>query len=255
MIRTRCNGYDLNLKNWPTAIFILLVFLACHLHAQKVCPSPLQGAFYSASKGANFLKSNKKFTYKCYYIDEKLDTLSEELLTIQNTEKPNPLSASQSMAIYTFDYSQTDTTLFYPTEHNQRLKWLKQIEAGVVNNGESFYIHPIQSNQYYLTEVAPPPFYCFGCVVKMSTFKIRPAWGKFKGLMKVEYSPSTKTSLEIEGKKYDDCEKIFSKSNHSKKGKSTLTFYVDKSFGFVKMDYYFFNKHQIIFNLIKVEDI
>jgi hypothetical protein len=202
-------------------------------------------------QGPSFFVVNQTFVYKAVYVNEKNDTISNELIEIKNTGEPWKVDPRQTRAVYTY-HPEFKDELFLPTLHKLPLDRIKETKEGIIDNGQELYIHPIRKNQYYLTEIAPSLNYIKGkYFVSNSKTQIGQGWGAFKGTLKSKYEKKGFEDVQINGSNYENCEKFYALGKH-RLGKSSITYYVHAKYGFVKMHYQFFNKHQIIFSLVEV---
>ncbi len=237
MILIPCNGCSIDIR-----MVCKILVLVCTLIDAKIY-----------GQVPHYFKKNVKYVYSSYYINENNDTLSVEKIGIQNSGEHYEKDTNQLLAVYSYSSKVIDTNLFYPTEHKLPIKWVVNAKEGIIDNDDMFWMHPFRMNQYYLTEIAPSPMHYYNGIVKRSKLKIK-GWGDFEGILKEKYIFLGSKDIDIEGRRYDGCEKIYSIGRH-RKGKSTNTFYFHRSYGFVKMDYKFFNKHRIVFNLHEIIEV
>ncbi len=201
------------------------------------------------AQSPKFFLTNKVFVYRAVYLNNRLDTLSDEIIELRNTGEKWTLDSKQFVAEYIYHPS-SDASNFLPTLNKIPLNMVEQAKEGIIDNGRELWIHPFRSNQYYLTEIAPmPKYFSDGTYIVKNKTIIGEGWGTFRGVVRNKFYKKGFENVEVGNKIYENCEKIYAVGKH-RLGTSTVTFFVHNKYGFVKLHYHFFNKQQIIFSLI-----
>lgn len=202
--------------------------------------------------------SLKTYKYKALFINAKGDTISKEDITIYSTGKPWEVQNSQTL-IKIFYFTQ-DSTLAkienpcFKRKKKSRIYRVIEERTGAIETDSLIWFHPPRSNQYLYTEVAPFPQIIphkleIGQSWESGIMFILFGWGKFKGRVKSSYKVEQKVLGEYMRTQLDNCWEVSSISEHSKLGKSYLNFVFHQDFGFVKLDYLFFDGNKIILEL------
>ncbi|MBL4862721.1 MAG: hypothetical protein JKY09_06870 [Crocinitomicaceae bacterium] len=239
---------------------IILVFSSLGIQAQHNASDKLK---YKDLKIFNYLK---EYQYRAIYIDSNGDTLSDEKIIVQPTAEVSPRHHSQTLLKYFYNYSDEDSVRLsakpinetaFTKEHNT-IKWRKRILEGAIENEHELWIHPFRANQYSLTEIAPFPEVHIHLednhTWKAHTF-ITKSWGTFKGKVKSNYVMNKAGKRIYKFASLDDCWKLKAEGKHSKLGTNILTYYYHAAYGFLEMNYEFYNKQKMFFVLEKVKTI
>lgn len=215
---------------------------------------------------AKIWKPNLEFHYRALYLDADGDTITGETIVMIPTGEANPLQKKmQTLAEYRYDYSHDDSVKLAadPIHANAFTKkygtiiWRRSIKEGIKENEDELWMHPFRINQYVLTEVAPFPTARFplteGRSWKTLTF-IGKGWGTFRGRTIDRFTVKGKTTRQVGIGQLAGCQLIEASSKHKKLGESQARFYFHPDYGFVEMDYHFYNGQRMIFSLEQVVD-
>lgn len=220
--------------------------------------------------------SNKTYTYEAIYIEPNGDTLTNETIIINPLGEPWVFQKSQTSYEIIFSPDSAKLKSFVmPINSRQKRRnkfikkmakkgkiwdfpWQKKGTTGAIETNSSVWIHPIRSNQYVYTEVAPFP------EVKFNHLKIGGAWSSgleilfgwdnFKGSVKSDFEVVEKINYSYQTLELVNCWQINSKAVHSELGVSTNDFLFHEEHGFVEMRYTFYNGVRVDFRMIKIDD-
>lgn len=221
----------------------------------------------------------KHYTYSAVYIQSNGDTLTNEVIEL--IPKSRPWSWQWSQRTVKIVYRPDTTNLLdWKNPISWRLKFYEDLKkewelkgkkwtgvwqinkrTGVIENEKYIWMHPFRSNQYIYTEIAPFPLVGFSKLRSGETYsnwiqignpitETERGWGEFSGRIEKTYTVVDTTSFEIENKKIDSCWIIHSVGNHSSLGENCNDFIFSKEYGFVQMDYSFYDGVQIQFKMI-----
>lgn len=238
-------------------VIMILVFSSLSIQAQNNTTNELK---FKNLKIFNYLK---EYQYRAIYIDSNGDTLSDEKIIVQPTGKVSPRHHSQTLLKYVYNYSTKDSIrlsakAIHETAHtkaNNTIKWGKRTLEGAIESEHEFWIHPFRANQYALTEIAPFPeahIHQEEVHTWSSHTFVTKDWGIFKGKVKSKYTMNKVGKRKYEFASLEDCWEIKATGKHNKLGESTLKCYYHEDYGFVEMNYEFYNKQKMFFVLEKV---
>ncbi len=204
-------------------------------------------------------KEGKNYHYKAIYLSSNNDTLSNSYVNMETTglRRPDADSEKQDLVYYVFPNYQADSVkLSNHFVNKERQYWTGKNGQGVIENVENVWMHPIQSNQYKFTEVAPFPDVYFplqkGTKWDNSVTGIN-GWGEWDGqTVKCKYKITGQAAYLL-GDLELDCWIVKSTSRCSS-GKSKLTTLFNEEYGFVKMEYQNYEKEKLVFELINVDE-
>ena len=201
-----------------------------------------------------WLSPGSKYYYQACYLNEHGDTLSSEEISIQITDERWEWDSAQIKVI--FDYLGTidNKSAFEPAIDGVDLIWESQEITGIKAFSYMVFMHPFRSKQYYLTEIAPFPKFvrtAIGAKWKSALF-IGEGWGEFTGKSKRVYKASALEDYKTDRLHITSCTKVNAFSRH-RLGKSSLDYLYHSNYGFVQMNYIFFNGHQLLIHLIHAE--
>jgi len=254
----------------PFLLFIILI--ACSGEKDRTLNAPpIPESLDTLSDdyhGTNLLKIRKIFRkgivyhYNAKYSDEKGKTITNSTVRIiPEGERWEMQPEFQDLIKIELDPSENDfeKTIANPVNktypHDER--WTDENWEGVIENEKQVWMHPIRTNQYIFTEVAPFPEVVFPLESgKKWTGGIGGlgGWGDWDGMdigstyeviiqKKVHLKVGTMLVWEIKANSTFDL------------GESTVIFYFNEDYGFVKMDYTNFLGQKLVFELEKVTEI
>lgn len=217
--------------------------------------------------GLTVFDSLKEYHYKAIYIGIDGDTLSNEKIVLKPTGKPWKFQKSQTAYRVIYKYSKEDSIkiskLPNPTSVGRRKQkpifLEKEVTTGALENPHELWMHPFRENQYVYTEIAPFPD------VRKDSLEIGAQWktrlnimiglGSFKGKVNCQYNVVGKGDRKYKNLLLKDCWEIESTGTHSKLGVSQLNFYYHKKYGFVELNYRFYDGTIIQFSLLDVIEL
>lgn len=210
--------------------------------------------------------ANRTYHYHAVFVSPTGDTLSQERITLQPSREPwafqkKTQTAFQVVYNYTLQDSLTFLTHTNPktkrSDKPERYLWEKQETTGAIENKQSVWIHPIRSNQYNYTEIAPFPSVKLDSLQAgewQNTMLILMGWGAFKGKSINHYQVKKQETRQYGALTLPNCWLIHAVGEHSKLGKSYLDFYFHPQYGFTEMRYRFYDGTRISFVLEQVLD-
>ncbi len=209
-------------------------------------------------KVRRIFKAGKTYHYKAIYLTSNNDTLSNRFVLMKTTgERWERQPEKQDLIYFEFPNYKTDSIKLSKHDINKEVQnWNSQTGEGIVENIEQVWMHPIRTNQYKFTEVAPFPKVNLplqkGKKWEGTTTGII-GWGEWDGqTVKCKYKISGK-EIYLLGDLKIDCWVIKSVGKCSS-GKSKLTTLFNEEYGFVKMEYQNYEKEKLVFELIKMEE-
>ena len=166
--------------------------------------------------------------------------ISTENVLLGLKDTPWEYDSSQLAACYHYDSTTTipeelGLGYFCYGENKYELERDKEDETGYYYNDSSFWIHPIRSNQYRYTEIAPFPYIKFNETVGnswSSSKEIGEGWCELAGKTKEEYILKSKSII----KKGIKCYWVHATSIHPL-GNSSVDFFFSKKRGLVLSKY------------------
>ena len=204
--------------------------------------------------------SLKLYEYEAIFINSKGDTLTKEKITIKSMNVPWEYQKSQNKLYYQYFPDSIGLKYFVdPMKKNRKLKkrdWDKYEETGVIENDSCFWMHPFRSNQYVYTQIAPFPNVDFeNGKIKNESLSNRLnlfGWSTFKGVIKSNYSLGSIINYNLNDQILYNCFEINAEGVHNKLGVSYLKTIFNKEYGFLEMNYLFYDKTQIKIRLKNV---
>lgn len=205
--------------------------------------------------------AKKSYNYEAIFTDKNGIIVSKELINLLPLEEPWKWDKNQTSFKVKYNYTPKDSIAFLsyinPISKNPKKPkpyiWYKSIITGAVENDSTVWMHPFRDNQYEHTEIAPFP------EIKKSLLKIEYGWknalnimiggGNFKGKVISTYTVIKKEDKAYGNLNLKDCWLIHAVGEHDKLGKSYLDFYYHPEYGFVEMNYKFYDGVKISFIL------
>jgi len=204
------------------------------------------------------------YNYVALFINAKGDTLSKENILIKPSGKPWKFDKKQTAFSVSYNYTIEDSLTFLhhinpqtkKTKKPKQYIWYRYITTGAIENNEQIWMHPIRDNQYNYTEIAPFPSIKLDSLHNKGTWSnktiILMGWGAFNGNVTNDYMVVKKEERQYGDLLIDNCWLIQSIGEHSKLGKNYLDFYFHATYGFVEMNYRFYDGTRISFVLSEV---
>lgn len=200
----------------------------------------------------NYWAKGRIYRYNSIFKDRLGYAVTSDSVNIIPTGNIWEIDTKQTLANYVIKFDSSDSSRLASNPLNGvRKVWRKNYQEGVISNDTLLWMHPIRSNQYVLTEVAPFPMVKFPISEGRSwknTLWIYKAFGTFEGTVECVYKVD---KPELRKYTFDEilCWKIEANAMHDKLGLSTITIYFNEKIGFVEFDYHFFNDMTLNFTL------
>jgi hypothetical protein len=200
----------------------------------------------------NFWAKGRIYYYEAIFKDSIGNVVTSENINIIPTGVIWEIDTKQTLANYEIKFDSSDSTRLASNPLNGVKKaWRKNYQEGVISNDTLLWMHPIRSNQYVLTEVAPFPMVKFPTTEGrnwQNTLWIYKAFGTFEGTVECNYKVEKQ---EIRKYAFDEilCWKIEAIATHDKLGTSKITIYFNEKIGFVEFSYHFYNGMTMNFTL------
>lgn len=223
----------------------------------------------------NHFSSEKEYHFRAIYIDEKGDTITNEIVEMNPLDRRWVGQPSVQEAVkYTYntnpnDYDQFKSPMPYIYESNLsnlekdgHLKIQSSEKTGAYFNGQAYFLHPPRTNQYHMLRYAAYPKMEFECLTDSTTsfYFIQRPLGEVKYQHHYIVTP-LKDSLtfcnttKTKAWKVQTTSEVTGLSEYWQKLRihsSTCEAIFSKELGFVKMHHTFENGIKIQFDLIKV---
>lgn len=232
-----------------------------------------------AQRELEIFNQKKVFTYDAFFIEKSGDTLTKEILVLKGNENPWQFQKTQTeLEIFYEPDSSALVSFVYPLmAERERIKrnlskaktkkswanytWLMMKETtGKIENDTILWFHPPRSNQYIYTYLSAYPEVRFNELKiggnwqsKISIVKGYPNNEEFVGTVTNNFVVKDKLTTTVAGNSIENCWLIESSDIHSKLGESFSTFVFDeKYYGFIRMEFEYYNGIRIILNLKEV---
>lgn len=221
----------------------------------------------------------KTFIYEVCFIEKNGDTLTKEKIKIRGNEKPWAYQKSQSeldiyyepdyrgLMKFTHPFKAEKKRIERNTLKSKTKKswanytWIQKKETtGKIENDTLIWFHPPRFNQYVYTYLSAYPEVKFselkmGGNWKSKVFIMRgfPSNEEFVGSVENDFKVVGMVSDSVGLKLVDNCWKIESTDTHNKLGTSKSIFIFDKIYyGFIRMEFEYYNGIKIVFKLKEV---
>lgn len=233
-----------------------------------------------AQNNLEIFDPSKTFIYDVYFIEDNGDTLTRELVKLKANTKPWVYQKTQrQLEIAYFPDSLNLERFLHPfaSERKRIAKgksnrakgkkrwdnytWMTKKETtGFIENDSVIWLHPPRSNQYQYTYLSAYPEVQFrelktGGNWKSQLFIMRgfPNNEEFVGDVVNDFKVRGLVTDRVGEKTIANCWKIESVDTHSVLGESRSSFVFDeKYYGFVRMDFEYYNKMKISFKLKEI---
>ena len=196
----------------------------------------------------------RNYTYKSAILDSNSNIIScSNVKLIGTNNRFNSVGNKQVFVEMVFDRFIGDSASLHPISQNSGCcPWVNSEKEGIIENVERFWIHPIRSNQFLLTETACFPEVIFPLTVGREwtgSLQIH-EYGSWAGRsLKNSYSVLGKKTFTLQGETLDCWEIVGISTFDGKENK--LTYLFNEQFGFVLMQYAFYNGIRINFEMIE----
>jgi hypothetical protein len=214
---------------------------------------------------APIFRAGCTYVYQAVYVSPRGDTLSREWVTIAPTGFPwKYQKKTQTALMVRYAYSRQDSLTFlsYPNPQTKKAtqpkpyEWVKSLETGAIENPQQVWIHPLRSNQYVYTEIAPFPQVKLDSLTLNGVWHNQTAilmgWGAFNGKTTSHYHVVKRETKQYGALVADNCWLIQAQGHHAQLGTSYLDFYFHPTYGFVEMNYRFYDGTKISFTLLRI---
>ena len=126
--------------------------------------------------------------------------------------------------------------------------WSTSEITGVIKTENFFWIHPPRNNQYVYCQIAPFPEVKISKLILDSTWSSNlyilgglPKRGDFKGVLKSEFHVLSKVDYNVNNLIIKNCWIIEAIGVHNKLGESRLKMIYHENYGFLSLDYIFYD--------------
>lgn len=221
-----------------------------------IFPCVLQGQADSASIARlKYWHPDREYIYSAYYYDSTGEIITSEQLVLEPTGEKWSIDTQQTLVRFKINFTTEDSARLAPYPLNGMARgWLRSYREGAIEKPAYIWMHPVRSNQYLLTELAPFPEARFpledGKNWNNQLF-IYKAFGTFEGTVTSNYTVS-----KPENRVYDfdtlNCWKITGIGIHERLGRNEAVYYFNEEYGFTEMNYIFYNKQKINFKLLSL---
>lgn len=235
----------INFENLLTSFILISLSIPFFL-----CAQPIEKEFH------NYWSRDRVYTYWAVYSDLKGQPITEEQITISPTEKVWDVDPKQTLINIEIDFNSKDSASLAPTPLNGIQKaWRRKYQEGVIQSKDKVWMHPIRTNQYLLTELAPFPDMVLppkNGLHWVSTLWIYEAFGSFEGTVEAKYRITGQMRRNYPFGQVD-CWEIKAVGVHDHLGKNTATYYFNEIYGFTEMNYEFYNGETLEIKLSHLE--
>jgi hypothetical protein len=200
--------------------------------------------------------------YRATLVSPHGDTLSREVVTLTPTGQPwKYQKKTQVGLVIRYAYSRQDSLRFlaHPSPLTKKATepkpytWVRSLETGATESPQQVWMHPLRGNQYVYTEMAPFPQVKLDSLTLDGIWHNQTAilmgWGAFNGKTTSRYHVVKRETRQYGAHIADNCWLIQAEGHHSQLGTSYLDFYFHPTYGFVEMNYRFYDGTKISFTL------
>lgn len=183
--------------------------------------------------------------FRAMYYDKKGNVISSEVIkTMATGERWSYQPDVQNVLIIEYqEHSETEKRRLkkYSSNKTYNRPYVRFDTTGVIENASKVWMHPMRSNQYIFTEIAPFPEIVFPIEVGKkweSSLDIFKMWGDWNGTTcKWKYKIVKIEDRELPFGPLQDCVMVKSISKNDKYGKSWLTLWYHEDYGFTELNY------------------
>ena len=200
---------------------------------------------------------DKTYIYSAAYTNEIGDTLSNSKIHLTSTEERMSFAPlTQDKVVYEFKNYKDDQQKLLNHKVNKDIDyWNNESIEGVVENEKYVWIHPMRSNQYKFTEVAPFPSVRLPLEKGKqweSQLSIDEGWGEWSNTSGYsEYTVKEKAKFNVQSEEID-CWVVYAEADFPF-GISTLIFLFNSEYGFVQMNYTNYENERLVIKLFEVK--
>jgi hypothetical protein len=197
----------------------------------------------------------RTYTYQATFSDDKGNVLTSEKVILQPTGEIWDRDPQQTLTNFTIDFSAEDSARLAPFPPNGvARRWMRKYHEGVIENETRVWMHPLRTNQYQLTEVAPFPEIKLPIKAEMSwksSLSIFEAFGSFEGTVQCSY---VTMGQEERSSAFGPikCWEVVASGTHNNLGVNKATFYFHEEYGFMEMNYRFYNGQRLEIKLMEM---
>jgi hypothetical protein len=221
-----------------------------------------------AQNASDIFAEGKEYIYQVVFIKADGDTLTNEKLVMLGKDEEWKYQKTQTLIEYKYfpdslalkEY--IDPRAAYQKRRIKNLKkkakgkrgwdnytWIETEETtgkGTKNN--VLFIHPPRDNQYAYHYMSAYPEIDYNklkvggkWIVKVPVLRGIPSNEEFVGTRIDTFQVTEKLSMDFKGKTLDDCWRIEITSTHSKKGETSAEYIFSETYGFLKLDFLFYD--------------
>ncbi|SMD32101.1 hypothetical protein SAMN04488029_0441 [Reichenbachiella faecimaris] len=202
-------------------------------------------------------KPCRKYIYQAKYWDENYNLISDENISMMATGidwEHQPESQDQIVIQYGFNKDLIDKIDKYNINSQLKQSWKHKTTTGIIENGNTTWMHPFRQNQYIFTEIAPFPSVNFPLETGKtweSNLNIYEGWGDWSDTeIKNQYEVIGKDSVQLSIGSLEAWH--VSSIGYAQFGNSYHDFWYNNNYGFVKMIIKNYKNQLLKFELIEV---
>lgn len=224
--------------------------------------NPIKDTIISTvEKRRTVFKPCRELTYNAVYKSKNGDLITEsriKLMALGKRWEHQPEKQDEIVVQYEFTNDDFERNKKYQLNKKlQSIQWMGQGTEGVIENVEEIWMHPLRSNQFNFTEVAPFPEIKFPLRIDKSWsggLSIQQGWGDWENSSgNFQYKVVAKENIKTKYGQIDDCWKIESQATYQF-GKSYFDYWFNEDLGFIKMEYKNYGNQTLSIELAEVKD-
>ncbi len=198
-----------------------------------------------------FFQPGKSLNYSFEYINANKDTVALGTILITPTDDTWQYDSRQKEVSYKYSFEKRDDDYFQTGAHGLPISTELEETTGYIEKDDSFWTHPFRENIFYITEIAPFPYFSKGPYKLKSkeVLYIGEGWGEFIGKSKRNYNISSMRNGSTD-QPDKQLKKVKRTATH-KLGRSFLEMIVSDEESILEMKYKFFNKDRLMIKKIK----
>jgi hypothetical protein len=240
----------------------------------------LYSLLFTRFETTSILDKSKLYVYDVYFIEQNGDTLTKEKISFKPSDNPWKYQKEYQKEIeyiYMPDYSGLKRFIHPLKGFEKRIErntkkslnhkswsnytWINKYEkTGFVESDSILWIHPPRSNQYCYNDLTAFPEVKFNELKEGGKWESKnyilkgyPSNKEFVGIRNDSYKVERLLSYPLFSQQLEECWLIETTSTHSKLPESRANFIFHRNYGFISMEYFFYNGIKIIYKLQQIE--
>lgn len=208
-------------------------------------------------KSREIFKKGKNYIYQAKYFDEFGNLLSDNNIKLIPTGKRTDFAPeTQDLVIYEFMNYKSDSINLHNRQLNYEMNyWTNESNEGIIENEEEIWIHPMRTNQYKFTEVAPFPEIRLPLEIGKeweSSLNIKDGWGEWSNKTCTNiYKVIRKDSFNLNNNQILSW--IVTAKSECPFGESKLEYQFNEKYGFLELKYLNYQKEILEIKMINIE--